>query len=203
MDSTANSRAEMESVVTRLRRVGVQFDEGMSHSEIARAEEKYGVRFPADLREFLQIALPLSGPNSERFPNWRLAIAGDGQSHQRIIVSLEWPAEGICFDIEHNGFWMEEEWGHRPSELDQAKDVAKRKIAKAPRLIPIFSHRYIPSEPNTPGNPVFSIYQTDIIHYGSDLISYLEAEFLGGTVPEDITSVRPVRFWSRLVEVNG
>jgi len=203
MKSISNSRAEIESVVARLRSAGIQFDEGMSEKELVLAEEKYRVRFPPDLRDFLQIALPLSGSSSGWFPSWRRAITGDEESHRKIVASLEWPADGICFDIEHNGFWMEEEWGHRPSELDQAKDLAKRKIAEAPRLIPIFSHRYIPSEPNTPGNPVFSIYQTDIIHYGAELISYLEAEFLGGTLPEDITSVRPVRFWNRLVEVSG
>jgi hypothetical protein len=202
MDSIDNSRAELESVVARLRSAGVQFEQGMSDTEIVRAEEQYGVRFPADLREFLQIALPLSEPNSGWFPSWRRAIAGNEESHQRIVASLEWPAEGICFDVEHNGFWMEEELGPRPSELDQAKNVAKKKVAEAPRLIPIFSHRYISSEPNTPGNPVFSIYQTDIIHYGADLVSYIEAEFLGGAAPQDIAAVRPIRFWSRLVEVD-
>jgi len=181
----------------------MQFDEGMSDTEIALVEEKYAVRFPPDLREFLQIALPLSQPSSGWFPSWRLTIAGDEESHRKIVASLEWPAEGICFDVEHNGFWMENEWGTRPSELDQAKDVARKKVAESPKLIPIFSHRYIPSEPSTAGNPVFSIYQTDIIHYGADLVSYLEAEFLGGAVPQDIVAMRPIRFWSRLVEVDG
>ena len=203
MDSIGNNRTELESVVARLRSAGMQFDEGMLDTEIVGAEEKYGVCFPPDLCEFLQIALPLSHPDPGRFPNWRLAIAGDGECHQKIIDSLEWPADGICFDIEHNGFWMEEEWGTRPSAVDQAKNVARLKVAEAPKLIPVCSHRYIPSEPNTHGNPVFSVYQTDIIHYGADLVSYLEAEFLGGALPQDIATVRPIRFWSRLVEVSG
>jgi hypothetical protein len=202
MDSIGKSRAELESVVARLRSAGMQFDEGMSNKEIVLAEEKYGIRFPPDLREFLQIALPLSQPNSGWFPSWRFAIAGDEESHQKIVASLEWPADGIYFDIERCGFWMEEEWGTRPSEVDQAKNVARQKVEEAPRLIPIFSHRYIPSEPNTPGNPVFSVYQTDIIHYGADVVPNLEAEFLGGALPQDISTVRPIRFWSRLVEVS-
>ena len=81
--------------------------------------------------------------------------------------------------------------------------MAKRKIAEVPKLIPIFGHRYIPSEPNASGNPVFSVYQTDIIHYGADLVSYLEAEFLGGALPQKIATLRPIRFWSRLVEASG
>ena len=203
MDPIGNNRTRLESVVARLRDAGVQFDEGMSDTEIVRAEKKYGVRFPPDLRDLLQIALPLSRPDSGWFPNWRLAIAGDGESNQKIVGSLEWPADGICFDIEHSGFWVEEEWGTRPAEVDQAKTVARQKIAEVPKLIPIFSHRYIPSEPNTSGNPVFSVYQTDIIHYGADLVSYLEAEFLGGALPKGVATVRPIRFWSRLVEVSG
>jgi hypothetical protein len=98
---------------------------------------------------------------------------------------------------------MEEEWGTCPTEMERAKAGARTKVAEAPRLIPIFSHRYMPSEPNTSGNPVFSVYQTDIIHYGADLVSYLEAEFLGGALPQEIATVRPIRFWSRLVEVSG
>lgn len=203
MDSIGKNRAELESVVARLRSAGMQFDEGMSNKEIVLAEQQYGVRFPPDLREFLQIALPLSRPNSGWFPSWRCAIAGDEESHRKIVGSLEWPGDGICFDVERNGFWMEKEWGSRPPDVDQAKNVARKKVAEAPRLTPIFSHRYIPSEPNTPGNPVFSIYQTDIIYYGADLVSYLEAEFLGGALPQDIATLRPIHFWSRLVEVSG
>jgi hypothetical protein len=203
MDTISNNHAELASVVARLRSAGIHFDEGVSDTEIERAEEKYGVRFPPDLRDFLQVALPLSEPKSGWFPNWRLSIAGDRESDQKIVASLEWPADGIFFDIERAGFWMQEEWGTCPSEVEQAKSVARQRVAGAPKLIPIFGHRYIPSEPSEPGNPVFSVYQTDIIHYGADLVSYLEAEFLGGALPQDISRLRPIRFWSRLVEVSG
>jgi hypothetical protein len=48
---------------------GLHFGEGLSDAEVRRAEENYRVRFPPDLRAFLQTALPLSFP----FPNWRVA----------------------------------------------------------------------------------------------------------------------------------
>jgi len=48
---------------------GLHFGEGLSDAEVQRTEESYGVRFPPDLRAFLQTALPLGSP----FPNWRTA----------------------------------------------------------------------------------------------------------------------------------
>jgi hypothetical protein len=46
----------------------VAFSEGLTDAEIGRAEENYGFRFPVDLRDFLQTALPKGFP----FPDWRL-----------------------------------------------------------------------------------------------------------------------------------
>ena len=68
-------------------------------------------------------------------------------------------------------------------------------VAAAPRLIPIYGHRMMPDEPQEPGNPVFSVHQTDIIHYGFDLADYLRHEFgLPGREPWP-ERVRPIRFW--------
>ena len=47
-----------------------------------------------------------------------------------------------------------------------------------PRLVPVFGHRYLVVDPCEPGNPVFSIMQTDIIYYGTNLGEYLTYEFL-------------------------
>jgi hypothetical protein len=56
----------------------------------------------------------------------------------------------------------------------------------------------IPDEPSRPGNPVFSVHQTDIIHYGADLRDYLEREFLAdkeqGFRPVS-SPIRSIRFW--------
>jgi hypothetical protein len=63
------------------------------------------------------------------------------------------------------------------------------------QLIPIYRHRMMPDEPLSPGNPVFSVHQTDIIHYGFDLADYLRCEFnLPGREPWP-TQVRTIRFW--------
>jgi len=88
--------------------------------------------------------------------------------------------------------------------LPAAFEVARRFVEQAPRLIPIHSHRYLPAEPNTAGNPVFSVYQADIIHYGRNLRSYLLHEFGKMTYTESVTpEPRDVRFWSDLVRRNN
>lgn len=162
----------------------VQFDPGLSDTEVRRAEERYKFRFPPDLRELLQVALP-RGP---KFPDWRSG------SVEEIREWLDLPRRGVLFDVEHNHFWLDA-WGPRPGSLAEALQVANDLVLKAPRLIPVYSHRMIPDEPHLPGNPVLSVHQTDIIYYGFDLPDYLRHEFgLPGRKrwPEQ---VRRIRFW--------
>lgn len=161
----------------------IAFDPGLTDTEVADVEARFGFRFPPDLREFLQAALP-RGP---RFPDWR---AGDEGA---LRAWLESPRHGVLFDVEHNGFWLDA-WGARPEDLGEALRVAGEHVDAAPRLIPVYGHRFIPDEPHLPGNPVLSVHQTDIIHYGFDLTDYLRHEF--GLPREPWPgNVRPIRFW--------
>ncbi len=73
---------------------------------------------------------------------------------------------------------------------------------KVPKLIPIYSHRYIPSSLNEIGNPVYSVHQTDIIYYGKDLWDYFNIEF-GNKMHKDIAFNEiktKIPFWSELCE---
>ena len=170
-----------------LRNNGVAFDPGLTDAEVVAIEERFRFRFPPDLRAFLQAALPSGGD----FPGWR-----DGDA-ATLRGWLDLPRRGILFDVEHNGFWLDE-WGPRPPSLVEAQRIASEVVATAPRLIPVFKHRMMPSEPCLAGNPVFSVHQTDIIYYGVDLRDYLIHEFLAREdvgvwpIPED---VRRVPFW--------
>ncbi|WP_440952204.1 hypothetical protein [Methanococcoides sp. FTZ1] len=104
----------------------------------------------------------------------------------------------MIFDIEHNNFWYED-WGTKPTNLLEAIELCRKEMEKVPKLIPIYSHRYISSEPEEKGNPVFSVYQTDIIYYGEDLLSYLMIEFNMKRHKEiDHTKIRNIRFWSEI-----
>lgn len=113
---------------------------GLSDSEIAGVEERFGFTFPPDLRALLQYALPI-GP---RFLNWRNDDSSD------LISRLKVPLEGIWFDVEHNDFWVAE-WGVKPADPVMRFQVVKGVVDAAPRLIPIYIHRFIPSEPAESG----------------------------------------------------
>jgi hypothetical protein len=182
----------LEATVKAMRDQGTQFAPGLTPRQIETAEGEHGFCFPPDLRAFLGHALPLG----EDFPDWRSPTSKD------IRDRLAWPADGMCFDIEHNGFWLSE-WGRKPDSLQAAQARARQAVRAAPFLIPIFSHRYLPAVPCEEGNPVFSIHQTDIIHYGLDLPSYLSAEFAVPNpflVPEN---PREIEFWSDRERLQG
>jgi hypothetical protein len=184
-------QTQLQTYKAFLERAGVVFERGMSSVEIRQIETDYNFCFPPDLKEFLMFALPVSSG----FFNWRYA------SREQIIYQLSSPYEGICFDIEHNNFWMEE-WGDRPSSHLDAFEQAKKAFTAAPTLIPIFEHRYMPAQPHDVGNPVFSVHQTDIIYYGANLFNYIENEFFQYFGREGYKlegEVREIAFWSGFV----
>jgi hypothetical protein len=162
----------------------IKFDAGLTDEEVTRCEQRFGFRFPLDLREFLQTALP-SGP---QFPDWR------GGAESMLREWLDAPRQGVLFDVEHNGLWLDE-WGHRPESTQAAIEAANALVLNAPKLIPIFSHRMIPDEPHMAGNPVLSVHQSDIIYYGFDLADYLQREFRLSNHRKWPDLVRPIRFW--------
>ena len=174
-----------QRVISELKeRRSIPFDKGLSDAEINGTEYRFGFRFPPDLRAFLQVGLPC-GP---QFPDWR---SGD---EARLWEWLDQPRQGLLFDIQYNGFWLTA-WGERPSKLAEAFGIANELIAKAPKLIPIFIHRMMPDEPRKAGNPVFSVHQTDIIHYGHDLLHYLNEEFTVAKWWTPPSEPRRIRFW--------
>jgi hypothetical protein len=69
-----------------------------------------------------------------------------------------------------------------------------------PVLIPVFSHRYLLASPCEANNPIFSVYQTDIIIYGNNLPDYLWPEF-GCPPPPGTQADRPklIDFWTSLL----
>ncbi|HEX6771446.1 MAG TPA: hypothetical protein VF126_05435, partial [Acidobacteriaceae bacterium] len=93
-----------------------------------------------------------------------------------------------------DNFWLPE-WGSRPDELSDALEIAKERISKAPKLIPIYSNRYSPQEPAQEGNPILSVYHADIIYYGFDLDDYLRHEFNLAGRKEWPAQIRPIEFW--------
>ncbi|WP_201509636.1 SMI1/KNR4 family protein [Psychrobacter alimentarius] len=183
--------AQKKEVIRKLKAKKVKFEHGLSDQEIQEIELKFDIRFPPDLRDFLQTELPIS----DNFVNWRLGLhSKDEEAYIR--QRIDWSFGSMVFDIEHNAFWMEE-WGEKSDNINKNIMVAETYYETYPKMIPIFSHRYIPSGPYETGNPVFSIYQTDIIYYGYDLAHYFAHEFrfeLSDKFPT-IDEPRYIEFW--------
>jgi hypothetical protein len=158
---------------------------GLTDGEFAGIEHEFGFTFAGDHRAFLAAGVPVG----RGWPDWR---GGDR------AVLREWlarPVEGVLFDVAENGFWYEG-WGPRPGTADAAVVAARGFLLTAPRMVPVYSHRYLPA--GIAGHPVLSIYQTDVICYGNDLGDWLHREFaIGEPVP---ARRRPtVPFWRDLV----
>ena len=169
----------------RQRPDGLDWVVGYTQDELDAAQAKYDLVFPPDLVALLR----------ERRP----AIGYDWRSDEKEIRErLAWPFEGLLFDVENNVLWWPE-WGERPARAEDRADVLRSVVAQAPKLIPLISHRYLPAEPHEAGNPVFSVYQSDVIYYGANLADYFEREFGDPRrpLPEPI---KRIRFWSDFAE---
>ncbi|KAL4375902.1 hypothetical protein GQ457_02G007840 [Hibiscus cannabinus] len=174
-----------DKVITHLRDSGFQVQPGLSDAETARAEAEFGFVFPPDLRAILSAGLPV-GPG---FPDWRSAGA---RLHLR--ASLDLPIAAISFQIARNTLWSKS-WGPRPSDPEKALRVARNALKRAPLLIPIFNHCYIPCNPSLAGNPIFLVDENRVFCCGFDISDFFERESLfksSGIEPELLKKQRSV-----------
>lgn len=151
--------------VELLKQGDVALDVGLTSDEIRAVEEKFGFEFSPDHREILAAVQPVG----DRWWNWKT------DSAEKLQSSLDWPRDGVLFDVENSDFWAPS-WGARPDDVAARLSTATTHIELWPVLVPIYGHRYMPAAPAGPGAPVFSVYQTDVIFYGHDLYDYLRHE---------------------------
>lgn len=168
------------NIVSQMSTRGVGFAEGLSDAELAIASGVIGRPMPPDLAALLQTALPVMGPDREpgEIPNWRHEFPNWRSDPEGVMErARDHVAGGVRFDVLENDFWVES-WGQRPSDLHAAARLAEEKLAVGPPLVPIYAHRFMPTEPEGPGAPVLSMWQAvDTIYYGYDLADYLHREF--------------------------
>lgn len=186
MDASLPSETALRSALAAS---GATLAAGLTDAELETVENRFDFTFPPDLRRLLGIALPLG---DRSWPDWRHG------SDEDLAGRLAWPIDGILYDVEQNAFWHPE-WPKRPPTKAAAVDLARGELRSVPRLVPVYGHRYMPTVPSQPGNAVLSVYQTDVIYYGSDLLDWFHHEFHqepSGRRP------MPVPFWSALMELD-
>ncbi|CAA0126839.1 Uncharacterised protein [Mycolicibacterium vanbaalenii] len=161
---------------------------GLSAAEIAQVETDFDFEFADDHRAFLAAGLPLG----DSWPDWRSA------TRRTLGALLALPADGVLFDVEWNEYWHHD-WGRRPARMKDALRTARYRLARVPRMVPVFGHRFLPAGRGSSGHPVLSIYRTEILCCGDDLVHYVDNEF--GPEPHRPGSARPtVEFWSDLTQ---
>jgi hypothetical protein len=185
-------------------RYGTKWLGGLSDEQIGEAEAQWDIRFPPDQRLFLRRPHTVDRPmrcarylrmakDSEQERKYLAPAFADPPGHtlafcaepsfydwidgkQRIKDALERVMIGLLFDVENDVLWPES-WGNKPGTVEKREQHVRALVAAAPQLIPIYKHRFLLGEPCEAGNPVFSIMQSDIIVYGTDLHGYFLIEF--------------------------
>jgi hypothetical protein len=174
---------------------GTRWLGGLSEQEIATIEQHYQLRFPPDYRLFLQVLHSVDQPQvgasykdgksltpitAPSFFHWQ-------RDRETIQAAEEWLVEGLYFDVQQNTLWPQS-WGVKPVTAEAQEARVRELVRAAPKLIPIFGHRYLLADPCEAGNPILSIYQSDMVIYGVDLRHYFLGECgdLVGVGKEDL-----------------
>ncbi|KAL0721632.1 hypothetical protein Bca4012_036231 [Brassica carinata] len=155
-----------DEIITLVKNSGVKIQPGLSDSEFARVEDEFGFVFPPDLRVILSSGLSVDAG----FPDWRSPGA---RLHLRTVLDL--PTAAVSLQVAKNSLWCKS-WGPKPPDPEKALRVARNALRRAPLLIPVFDHCYIPCSPSLAGNPVFFVDETRIFCCGSDLSEFFQRE---------------------------
>ena len=90
--------SNLTTVADVLSKKGVTLEPGLSEDEFANIECLAGFRFPPDLRQLLQFALP-TGSLPGHFPQWR------ADPVEVLDRTRGYLADGVAFDVEVSGVW--------------------------------------------------------------------------------------------------
>ena len=178
------------NLINKLKEKNINLKNGLDNNELSKVESVYNVKFPIDLKEFYAEVLPVG----EGFYNWRDFSKINVNNIKRV---LDRPFQNVKEDIS-NIVWNEN-WGNSPEDSKEISKCIMRLLEKAPKLIPIYKHRYMASQYNS-SNPIFSIYGLDIIYYGENLEQYFDLE-LRYKKHSDINynNIRKIDFWSDIL----
>jgi hypothetical protein len=198
---------------------GTRWLPGLSDAAIDGIEQQWSIRFPPDYRLFLRhlhsVDRRLSGARyidatkmipmqTPSFYDWLTDVDALRDAFGSLL-------DGLLVDVEHADVWPPS-WGERPDTREARAVLVHEQMRAAPRLIPVFGHRYLLAEPCQAGNPVLSIRQTDGIVYGANLRQYLLIELanvLGIDPPsrDDVSAelrapLESIPFWGEVFDAS-
>lgn len=185
-------QAMIGETIAFMRELGVELTPGLTDVEIAAVQDEFDFVFSTDHRALLQAAQPRGG----RWTDWRET------PRTQLQADLDWPVEGLVSHVESDDFWPAS-WGARPGETSAAMGVARTHLAAWPKMVPLRGHRYLPAAPSPSGVPVFSICQSDVIIYGSDLLNFVKQELQNNPKTEFGPIRHHVPGWSDLAQGAG
>lgn len=163
--------------------------EWLSKLEIYNLEKEMNIVFPIEYKMMLQKFMP----TWDIFIDWR--NIDNSWFRFRFTNQFDW----ILFDVKHNWFRYKS-WGESPMDIWDRVSKAAYFLRFVKPLIPIYWHRYVSQIDNW---PIFSVVQTDIVLYWTNLESYIINEFseLNPNKSMDFTSIT-IPFRSDLVSMN-
>jgi hypothetical protein len=186
----------MSYLISAMREKGISFQPGLDDSEIEEIESQHGFVFPADLQAFLSIAVPHP---THGFTDWRKESAiklphilrqkaADSICWQLTYCNMAWPFQAVEQPID-------------PTEMFSAVYAA---FAQAPNMIPVLDRRfYLPCEPQTTGNPVFVLTNTNrfsLSYAAFDLLHFLVKRLALRCAVPIKPFPRRVEFWQSFVK---
>lgn len=137
---------------------GTKWLPGISKAEIAQFEQVIGLKFPEIYRDYLAVMNGTDKPAKNIFAGRKDLEPTYAPSFYSYPRDLE--------VIKNRISWIYEEFGVNEESV-RTKNI--------PHIMPIYGHRFLVLD-NCPTNPVLSMWRTDVIIYGDDLVAYLAKE---------------------------
>jgi hypothetical protein len=187
---------------------------GLSDAEIAKVEKQFGLAFPPDYRLFLR-TLHTTDPERVQYVDGRIqTILGrpfhDWQGDRGAIEeAMAWPLDGLLWSVEADVSWTSR-WGDRSGSREARAARVRHLAQSSPPLIPLMGHRYLVGHPLESGNPVLSIYGTDVVVCSPTFTTWLVDELASMVDPalRHLTTVEtkpppPIPFWQDVMDDEG
>ena len=182
-------------VIQILKDNGIKFDAGLTQSELEKIYEIYEIKFPLSLKSFLTTALPVS----DGFYDWRdlsseniMKIKNTMQHFYKFVKSASFE------EYIPNSTYSLDQWYKISRE--QRVEVVVELYKNAPKIIPVYSHRFMLEINHDNDQPILSIHYDDIVYYGRNLQEYLLHEFCSVDISKYISEYKNMPFLTDMME---